>query len=291
MPWHIVNDSRYLWYISRPLNIGIAILVFAEALWMSAEKTWFPLFEWSTWLLAGLVMTVMAAGYWVNDLYDYRIDLINKPERTYISIRISSKKVWTAWFFAWFFVILFGFTLPARMQILLQSTWILLFLYARHFKRMPVVGNVVVASMAAALVLTASAWLYILTFNTLCLAIFSFQSTLLREIIKDMEDIKGDIRYKLKTLPILIGIKSSRNIVFILLIIFILSCWFPLLAGYMLQGSLNLYFMFAILFFVQVPSFRLLFLLGRASTSAHFKQMSTLIKWIMLGGMFSLLFL
>jgi len=198
MPWHIIKDSRYLWYISRPLNIGIAIFVFAEALWMSADKSWFPLYEWSTWLLATLVITVMAAGYWVNDLYDYRIDLINKPERTFISIRISSKKVWTAWFIAWFFVLLFGFTLPIRMQILLQATWILLFLYARYFKRMPVVGNVVVASMAAALVLTASAWLYILTFNTLCLAIFSFQSTLLREIIKDMEDIKGDIRYSSK---------------------------------------------------------------------------------------------
>jgi 4-hydroxybenzoate polyprenyltransferase len=291
MPWRIFNDSIILWRISRPQNIGIAFLVFLEALWMSADKNWFPLHDTNTWLLIALVMTVMSAGYWVNDLYDYKIDLINKPHRTFISIRISSKKIWTAWFVAWIAVCVIGWLLPIRMQFLLQATWIFLFLYARYFKRMPVIGNVIVASMAAALVLTASAWLYTLTFNTLCLAIFSFQSTLLREIIKDMEDIRGDIRYKLKTLPIVVGIKTSRNIVFVLLMVFILSCWFPVVVGYMVQKNLNLYFMLAMLLLVQIPSFRLLYLLSKATHAPHFAQMSALTKWIMLGGMLALLLL
>jgi len=290
MPYRFIRDSALLWKISRPVNLLIAACVICESLWLTAGKNMFPFSEPLTWLLIFIIIVVMAAGYWVNDLFDYRIDLVNKPRKTFISVFISSKKVWTAWFLAWIFVLLCGLLFPLRIQLIFQGTWILLFLYARYFKRMPVIGNLVIASLGAGLILTASAWLYILTFSTLSLAIFSFEITLIREITKDIEDLKGDIRYKLKTLPILIGIRSSKNVLLSLYIIFILSCWMPVLVDYFLFHKINIIFICLLLMLVLMPAIYLVFLLRKASVSGNFGKMSHWLKVLMLGGMLTLAF-
>lgn len=285
MPNKILRDTTLFLKLSRPLNIGMALLVSLQAFWMSADKTLMPFQDPLTWLLIFLVSVVMASGYWVNDLYDYRIDVINKPHRTYIPAHISTKKVWTGWFTAWILVIVAGLLYPPRIQLILQGTWILLFLYARYFKRMPVIGNLVVATLGSALVLTSAAWLYRLNFGVLCLAVFSFEATLLREITKDVEDLEGDMRYQLKTLPIMIGIRSTKNVLAWAYGIFLISCLIPIFADYYILHKINMTFIVLMLALVMFPAIRLIFILGKSEKTSDFGRMSTLLKWIMVGGM------
>jgi 4-hydroxybenzoate polyprenyltransferase len=291
MPYRILTDTKILFKLSRPLNLGIAALVLIESFWLTAGKTFVPFNESLTWLLILLTILVMAAGYWINDLFDYRIDLINKPTRTYIPAKISAKKVWTAWFATWIFVSILAALFPVRIQLILQGCWVLLFLYARYFKRKPAIGNLVVASLGAALVLTASAWLYSLSFTVLCLAIFSFEATLIREIAKDIEDLKGDLKFHLSTLPILIGLNATRNLLAWVYAVFLASCLIPIVVDYWIFHKVNLPFIFFLLALVIAPCIRLIFLLGRATKPEDYGKMSSLLKALMLGGMIALAFL
>jgi 4-hydroxybenzoate polyprenyltransferase len=289
MPYRVLRDSALLFRLSRPINLFIALVVMVESIWLTADKSWIHLQDPATWGLIALCLMVMTAGYWVNDLYDYRIDLINKPERTLIPAKISAKKVWTAWFVFWGIVILAGLFFPFRIQLILQATWLMLFLYARVFKRKPVIGNLVVATLAAALVLISSAWLYSLSFTVLCLAVFSFEVTLLREITKDVEDLRGDMRYQLSTLPILIGMNATRNLLAWLYGAFLLSCMMPVVVDFVVFHKVNGLFIFLMLFLVVAPCISLIFLLGKASRPEDYGKMSTYLKALMLGGMLALL--
>ncbi len=291
MPYRLFTDTKILFKLSRPLNLGIAALVLIESLWLTAGKTFVPFHESLTWLLILLTILVMAAGYWINDLFDYRIDLINKPNRTYIPAKISAKKVWTAWFATWIFISILASLFPVRIQLILQGCWILLFLYARYFKRKPAIGNLIVATLGAALVLTASAWIYSLSFTVLCLAIFSFEATLIREISKDVEDLKGDLKFHLSTLPILIGLNATRNLLAWVYAVFLASCLIPIVVDYWIFHKVNLTFILILLTLVIAPCIRLIFLLGRATQPEDYGKMSALLKAVMLGGMIALAFL
>lgn len=288
MSYRIIKDTTLLFRLSRPVNLGIASLVLMESLWLTAGKSFHPFEEGLTWLLILLTLLVMASGYWINDLYDYKIDLINKPHKTYIPAKISAKKVWTAWFATWAFITGFSVLLPLRMQMILQGSWILLFLYARYFKRKPAIGNLVVATLGAALVLTAAAWMYSLSFTVLCLAIFSFEATLIREITKDVEDLKGDLKFHLSTLPILIGLNATRNLLAWVYGVFLLSCLIPISIDYLVFHKVNILFIILMLLLVITPSIRLIFLLGKASVPEDFGKMSAWLKALMLGGMIAL---
>lgn len=288
MPYRIVRDTVLLTRLGRPLNLVIAAGVLGESVWLTAGKSFHPFQDPLTWLLMLLTLLVMAAGYWINDVYDYRIDLINKPGKTLIPAHISAKKVWTVWFVTWAGVGAGAWVFPWRIQLILHGSWILLFLYARYFKRKPAIGNLVVATLAAALVFTASAWLYSLSFTVLCLAVFSFEATLLREITKDVEDLKGDLRFSLTTLPILLGINLTKNVLAWVYGVFLLSCLIPVAADYLVFGKVNGVFILLMLLLVVSPCIRLIFMLGKAQQPEDFGKMSAWLKAMMVGGMIAL---
>jgi len=288
MPYRIISDTRYLWKTGRPLNCFIGGGVFLESCWLSAGKSWQPFQMHTTWLLTGCVMLIMMAGYWVNDVYDFKIDLINKPKKTWVGKHISAKKVWTAYFVCWGVITIISLLFPLRILFVLEATWILLWLYARYFKRTLVVGNLIVATLAATLVLTAATWLNVLGFSVICLAIFSFEITLLREIIKDVEDLPGDLSYQLKTLPIQAGIDFTRNLLFVLTALFLISCFIPVLTDYIIFHKVNFYFTLLLTVLVLLPLFYLIFLLGKAQVPQDFNKLSLGMKFIMLGGMIAL---
>ena len=118
-------------------------------------------------------------------------------------------------------------------------------------------------------------------------AVFSFISTLIREIIKDIEDVNGDYQMKMYTLPIALGRKRTRNIVIALSLLLLL-----LLIVVLIGLTKNPQFLFLnlyLLLFVLVPTLYFTFVLWTAKTKSQFHFLSTLMKIIMLLGIFSML--
>ena len=88
--------------MARPFNLAAAALTFGVAAWWSYLRTFAFLAEGLFWAQLVIMLAIMAAGYWINDIYDYKIDRINKPQKTRISAHISVKKAFTVYLvFSW----------------------------------------------------------------------------------------------------------------------------------------------------------------------------------------------
>ena len=174
-------------------------------------------------ICALIVFVCTGAGNTINDVFDYKIDEINKPNRPIPSGRISLKNARN------FSYILFGIGIVLSLicSYLVNSIWpsvivipavVIMYLYARNLKAMPLVGVI-----AGTVIACATNSLKIL-FISIYLGLFAVFMTLAREIVKDMEDIEGDKLEGARTFPILYGKKIPSIVSIILIVVTTLMC-------------------------------------------------------------------
>jgi 4-hydroxybenzoate polyprenyltransferase len=164
-----------------------------------------------------------------NDIADFEIDKINRPERPLPSGKISIEKARRALGILFFFAMLFSILAGIKFAFLFIIAGALSIVYNRFLKSLPLVGNFTVALLA-----TLPVIIPIINFPNAklsILAFFAFMLTFVREIIKDIEDMEGDKSQSLKTLPLLLGINHSLSLVFIceLQCLILLAMFKPLL--------------------------------------------------------------
>lgn len=254
-------------------------------------------------LLVFTTIIIAGAGYIVNDLYDYEIDKINKPDKQIIGNQISKAVAWR-----WYYILnMLGLGIAVfvawrvenlPLVLLFPLFAVPLWLYSYHLKKVALLGNLLIAifcAMVAVLVLfaereaygqllqvspTSATYVY---FIFLGYANFAFYSTMFREIVKDMEDVSGDQQHNCKTLPIVLGIRKTRFIaaVFGLILLgflFYLAYWHWLYSDFLMVGLLYL------IIGIILP---LLYALGRlamAKDAGGFARVSAVAKWVMLSG-------
>lgn len=287
-----MSDWVHFFRLSRPMNVLIAVLALALGCYLAKGHHFSFLADFSFWASAFCVAIITATGYWINDAYDFRIDRINKPGKTIVNAHISVKKALTVYFVVLLLTLAVSvFVLKPVLSGLNLLVILMLFAYAAWFKRMSVVGNLVVASLTALVVYYAS-----LLYGTPRMAIiwtmvFAFEVTFLRELAKDIEDIPGDVQYKLQTLPIRIGIRGATRVLTACYLLFILTCYAPFFAERWMYAKWNWPYLAASVLCVQIPSVWLLLRLRKTSEPAHFRHQSRWLKWITLAGFISACFL
>lgn len=168
---------------------------------------------------------ISAAGYVINDFYDLQIDKINRPDRVLPSNRMRPKVAFRYAIILFFLGIIFGFlTQKSGCIFLALLNSFLMFYYAKSLKKKFLLGNLVVAYAAGSAFIFGAISNSNLK-NVFVISIVAFLYTLVREIIKDMEDVEGDIKENSSTLPIILGKKSAAylTIIPILMIFFFLN--------------------------------------------------------------------
>lgn len=286
-----MKDLRYFWLLSRPLNVGIAALVFTLAC-LIAQKWDFLILEnrdFQGTLLA--LIGVMAGGYWVNDVFDFKIDRINKPEKVIVNSFVSSKKVLTVYFVSQ--VIILGivfFSLPLRVFIFSATSAFVLLVYAAWLKRISVLGNLLISTLTASVIWLAMS-LFGIRWPLIWLSMFAFEITFLRELTKDIEDIKGDLKFGLKTLPIQMGIRSVKKLLLFAYLVFILSAWVPLVSEYLRTNEINYNYLMFSLILIQFPAFFILKKTMRSSKPQDFASPSFYLKLMIGAGILAVLWL
>ncbi len=246
----------------------------------------------STYWIQGIcIILITASGYIINDLYDYKIDLINKPHKTYVNIYASAKKFWTAYFVMVSISTILSLFLPWKFTFINYLCIFLLYLYAYYFKRYAIIGNLVVSSLAS-LVIICGGLLVHLKLPLMWMSIFAFQITLIREIIKDVEDIKGDLKNHLKTLPIIAGLRLTQIVLVSLIFALILSLPLPfLLHWWLFNEFLWTYLIISTLIVIFPLIWVIKTLIIKGFFIAKYSQTSKYLKWIMIGGIISCFFL
>ncbi len=235
-------------------------------------------------LLSLSTVLIAAAGYIINDYYDVKIDFINKPERVQIGKTITRR------FAILFHVslsvlgILIGTYVSWKIGVVNAFSVFLLWLYSNNLKRLPFVGNFSVGLLTGLSIFVVEILYPGNHAMILVYAVLSFFMTVVREIVKDMEDLKGDNTFGCRTLPIVVGIRKTKWIIYIILMVFAFSIlWIDVY-----YDTLPEYYF---LIFLLLPMLFLLYKLSRADTKLAFNQLSTFCKLILLLGILSMAFL
>lgn len=233
-------------------------------------------------LLSLSCVFIAAAGYIINDYYDIKIDLINKPNRVVVG-RILKRRVAIFWHSALNITgIGIGFLLSWQIGVINFLCAVLLWLYSNQLKRIAFVGNFSVALLAAISIFSLNLLFQENNLLVVAYAMFAFGFTLIREIIKDMEDMKGDSTFGCKTLPVVLGMRGTKYIIYLLSALFVSSLS---VLAYLFVGDGLTKFCLTLV----VPLGILIFFLHRADTVHHFNQLSNYCKIVMLLGIFSMM--
>lgn len=249
-------------------------------------------------LLLQTTMLLAGAGNVINDFFDVETDRINKPTKVLIGHVINGKSSLYIYYLLNFFGIISGIVLAFyTKKIIYGALFIgisaLLFLYSARFKKIALLGNSIVSffialSIILVFIFAEKSDSSIFTNNKLLVfvySLFAFLINLTREILKDIEDIKGDSKMNLKTLPILIGSIRSINIIFNLILI-------QLILIILFITFINqIYFTSYTLAFIITPLSYFLFFIKKAKSQKQIHQLSTLLKIIMVFGILSVLLL
>ena len=257
-------------------------------------------------LLALASLFIAAAGYIINDYFDINIDEINKPQKM-----VVDKLIHRRWAIAWHFMLSSAGILLTVLALPFLQKWYLilanilcvalLWLYSTNFKKSLLTGNIVISLLTA--------WTILIIFfskfdiadafgagNTsnhkffklaILYAGFAFIISLIREAIKDMEDMPGDAKYGGRTMPIVWGVNATKVYVAVWLIVLIAIL--VILQVYVMQFKWWLtiaYSVPAIIF----PLIIILFKLRKSVTTKQFHQLSTLTKLVMFTGILSMIF-
>jgi len=262
-------------------------------------------------LLSLSTILIAAAGYIINDYFDVKIDVINRPQKVIVDRIISRRAaiLWHSFFNVTGFLLAFYLArkLGNYYVVLVQLVCtVLLWFYSTHFKRRFVIGNVVVAFLTALTVMILAVFepalypfmnfelfysihgkIIVNPFGVIAVyTYFAFMLTWMREIVKDMEDFKGDAEDGCVTMPIRIGLQKSVRIV----LAFGIATILPLLmaAIKLCAGAWSVLGIYIILFLL-LPLMLWLFFLPKRSTVQHYGKASKYLKFIMLSGIASLL--
>lgn len=209
--------------IIRPINVLITFLVVLVAILISQTGV----MEISIYLLVPLSASLIAAaGNVINDIYDIETDRISHPERVLVQGNLDIKRAWLLNFLLNTTAVFITVFISKTLLVIAVLTIVILYFYSTHLQKLPLIGNITVA------ILTGAAFLYggVAVDNissAIIPAVFAIMINLIRELVKDTQDMDGDLKNGYQTFPIKFGVLNTHKLIIALSIILILMTLYP----------------------------------------------------------------
>ena len=196
------------------------------------------LFDVNLLMLVLASSSAIASGYIINSFYDSEKDLINRPRKTMLDKLVSQRTKLSAYFVLNFLSVVFASYVSFKAVLFFSIYIFMLWFYSHKLKKYPFVGNITAAILAV-----VPFFAIFVHYGNFDIVIF-VQSTFLfllismRELVKDLENIKGDLTHGYNTIPVVYGEKTSKRMLTVLSIltlvpIFLLITKFKDEIGYM----------------------------------------------------------
>lgn len=239
-------------------------------------------FDLNLFLIVTASALVIASGYIINNFYDAEKDLINKPAKSMLDRLVSQRFKLTTYFILNFLAVFVASYISFKAVLFFSAYIFGIWFYSHKLKRIPFVGNLVSSTLAIAPFFVV--FVYYQNFKTVIFvhALFLFLLILAREMVKDLENMAGDMAQNYKTIPIMFGPKVSKFMITFLILLTLLPAL--LLIKTFDVGYMYIYFMGCIVLLV----FFLMLLWG-AERKKHYVWLHNILKFIIVAGVFSIL--
>jgi 4-hydroxybenzoate polyprenyltransferase len=273
-----------LFSVVRGYNIPIIILAqYLSAIFILApeKRALSVLLDFNLFILVLASSLTIASGYIINNFYDSKKDLINRPNKSQLERLVSQKTKLQVYFGLNLMVSVLAFFVSFRAVMFYSFYIFLIWFYSHKIKKYAVVGNVMAAILAVlpffGILLYYKNFYEVILFH----AAFLFLLILVREMIKDLENIKGDLANGYQTIPILYGEGVAKNIITALTILSVIPVY--VLIEIFDVGYMDSYFYccFMILIFF-------LMYLWKSNSRGQYLLLHNLLKLVIVAGVFSI---
>lgn len=283
-----------LFSVVRGYNIPIiALAQYLSAIFILApeKRALSILLDFQLFIIVLASSLAIASGYIINSFYDSKKDLINRPNKSKLDRLVSQKTKLQVYFGLNFFVALIAFFVSFRAVLFFSVYIFLIWFYSHKIKKFPLIGNLMAAFLAVLpffgilLYFYLKMPLYEIENNSgklgviISHAAFLFLLILIREMIKDLENLEGDFANDYKTIPIIYGEQIAKKIITLLTILTIMPVYF--LINVYDVGYMDIYFYSGFIIMI----FFLLYL-WKWETKEEYLVLHNLLKFLIVFGVF-----
>jgi len=271
-----------LFSVVRGYNIPVIVLAqYLSSIFILApeERALDIILDWRLFIIVFVSTLSIASGYIINNFYDAQKDLINRPNKSMLDRLVSQKTKLKVYFGLNFLATALAYIVSWRAAFFFATYIFLIWFYSHKLKKYPIIGN-----LTAALLAVLPFFGILLYFKNFYHVIFAhagflFLLMLIREMIKDLENIKGDVASNYQTIPVRFGEKISKQIITVLTIATILPV-FILVEKYDV-GYMDIYFYVALIILMYFIR-----LLWKSETQRQYIQLHNILKSLIVAGVF-----
>jgi len=276
-----------MFVVVRGFNLALIVIAqYITAIFIMAPNQSLSQVVFDRPLFALILATVgaIASGYIINNFYDTEKDVINRPHQSILEQYVSQNTKLILYFIINFIVVIIASYVSFRSVLFFSIYIFAIWFYSHKIKKRPIIGNLI----SAILTITPffAIFLYYKNYSGL-IFVFGFYLFLvlsMRELVKDLENLKGDLTLDYKTIPVVYGEKIAKTMVVglvvinILVTVYLVSTYNLGKMGYFFYGSISLLFLVAVL-------------ICTAQHHQHYVRIHKLLKLLVLLGVFSIILL
>jgi len=270
--------------VVRGYNIPIiALAQYLSAIFIMApeKRALSVILDFNLFIIVLASSLTIASGYIINNFYDSKKDLINRPNKSQIDRLVSQRTKLQIYFTINFIVVLIALLVSFRAVLFFSVYIFLIWFYSHKLKKYPIIGNLTAAFLAV-----LPFFAVLLYYKNLYPQIFAHASflsllILIREMIKDLENLKGDIANDYKTIPVKFGEEYTKKIITGLTILTIFPVY--LLVEIYDVGYMDIYFYVSLIILIFF-----LLLLWKAENKTQYLQLHIILKFLIVSGVFSI---
>ncbi|MGL2965082.1 geranylgeranylglycerol-phosphate geranylgeranyltransferase [Flavobacterium sp. XGLA_31] len=274
-----------LFSVVRGYNIPVIVLAqYLSAIFILApenKRALAVLFDFNLFIIVLASSLTIASGYIINNFYDSKKDLINRPNKSQLDRLVSQKTKLQVYFTVNFIVALIAFLVSGRAVLFFSVYIFLIWFYSHKLKKILVVGNLSAAFLAVLPFFAILLYYKHLYPQILAHAMFLYLLILIREMIKDLENIKGDIANDYQTIPVMFGESMSKKIITLLTLTTVVPIYY--LIEIFDVGYMDLYFyisMIVLIFFLKK--------LWKSNSKPDYLKLHNTLKFLVVSGVFSI---
>ena len=274
-----------LFSVVRGYNIPIIVIAqYLSAIFILApeKRALSVLLDFNLFIIVFASSLTIASGYIINNFYDSKKDLINRPNKSMLDRLVSQKTKLQVYFSLNFIVVFLAIFVSWRAFLYFSAYIFLIWFYSHKIKKIPIIGNLTSAFLS--ILPFFAVFLYYKNYYEVIFghASFLFLLLLIREMIKDLENIKGDLANDYKTIPIIFGETISKRIITILTLLTVIPVY--VLIEIFDVGYMDIYFyscLIVLIFF--------LLSLWKSNSKEQYVLLHNVLKFLIVSGVFSII--